>query len=81
MVLWGLEYILFWVHGPLGRALQLCNLPPQGSSSRNAQILFVAPALLLILTQTLALRLKLAQKPYIVWPLGPKALTYESLGL
>ena len=25
------------------------------------------------------LRLKIAQKPYIVWSLGPKALTYESL--
>ena len=25
------------------------------------------------------LRLKIAQKPYIVWSLGPKALNYESL--
>ena len=25
------------------------------------------------------LRLKTPQKPYIVWSLGPKALTYESL--
>ena len=25
------------------------------------------------------LRLKIAQKPYVVWFLGPKALTYESL--
>ena len=25
------------------------------------------------------LRLKVAQKPYIVWSLGPKALKYESL--
>ena len=25
------------------------------------------------------LRLKVAQKPYIVWSLGPKALRYESL--
>ena len=29
--------------------------------------------------QTLTLRLKMAQKPYIMWSLGPKALTYESL--
>ena len=28
---------------------------------------------------TLTLRLKIAQKPYIVWSLGPKALKYESL--
>ena len=27
----------------------------------------------------LTLRLKRAQKPYIVWSLGPKALVYESL--
>ena len=25
------------------------------------------------------LRLKIAQKPYIVWSLGPKAFKYESL--
>ena len=28
---------------------------------------------------TLTLRLKIAQKPYTVWSLGPKALKYESL--
>ena len=28
---------------------------------------------------SLSLRLKIAQKPYIVWSLGPKALKYESL--
>ena len=28
---------------------------------------------------TKALRLKIAQRPYIVWSLGPKALHYESL--
>ena len=27
----------------------------------------------------LRLRLKVAQKPYIVWPLGPKAIKCESL--
>ena len=27
----------------------------------------------------LTLRLKIAQKPYVVWSLGPKALKYESL--
>ena len=31
------------------------------------------------LAETLTLRLKIAQKPYIVWSLGPKALKYESL--
>ena len=28
---------------------------------------------------TLTLRLKIAQRPYVVWSLGPKALKYESL--
>ena len=28
---------------------------------------------------TITLRLKIAQRPYIVWSLGPKALGYESL--
>ena len=28
---------------------------------------------------SLTLRLKIAQKPYIVWSLGPEALKYESL--
>ena len=27
----------------------------------------------------LTLRLKMAQKPFVMWSLGPKALTYESL--
>ena len=26
------------------------------------------------------IKLKIAQKPYIVWSLGPKALNYESYG-
>ena len=30
-------------------------------------------------TRPLTLRLKIAQKPHIVWSLGPKALKYESL--
>ena len=31
------------------------------------------------ITQTLTLRLKIAEKPYIVWSLGPIALKYGSL--
>ena len=31
-----------------------------------------------IVLETLTLRLKIAQKPYMVWSLGPKALKYES---
>ena len=32
-----------------------------------------------MLSARLTLGLKLAQKPYIVWPLGPKALDYGFL--
>ena len=28
---------------------------------------------------SVTLRLKMARKPYIIWSLSPKALTYESL--
>ena len=31
------------------------------------------------LANSLTLRLKIAQKPYVVWSLGPKALKHESL--
>ena len=34
---------------------------------------------LIELVWILSLRIKIAQKPYVVWPLGPKALIYESL--
>ena len=30
-------------------------------------------------SNTITLTLKIAQKPYIVWSLGPKAIKYESL--
>ena len=39
----------------------------------------VAPGALQLRTPTLTLRLKIAQRSYIVWSLGPKALGYESL--
>ena len=32
-----------------------------------------------LVSKSPSLRLKIAQKPYIVWSLGPKALKYESL--
>ena len=32
-----------------------------------------------IALHSLTLRLKMAQKPYIIWSLGPEALKYESL--
>ena len=52
----------------------LCNSSLQeGSKHTLGEILFTEP-----LTPK-ALRLKIAQKPYIVWSLGPKALKDESL--
>ena len=38
-----------------------------------------SPLVLQLELQILSLGIKTAQKPYIVWSLGPKALIYESL--
>ena len=43
--------------------------------------LYVNPKSSTLQDSTLTLRLKMAQKPYVTWSLGPKALKYESLEL
>ena len=56
---------------------------PRNTESLNLQSLTLNPKPqtleLNILKLPCTLRLKIAQKPYIVWSLDPKALKYESL--
>ena len=46
----------------------------------NLKVSPLTLAIYLLVLSPEALGIKIAQKPYIVWSLGPKALTYESLG-
>ena len=50
--------------GPRG----LCLMVPWGIGKGSSDVL-----------ETLTLRLKIAQQPYIMWSLGPKALKCEAL--
>ena len=59
------DYRYFFTETP--RSPQNHGMPSPGASLLKAR------------GASLALRLKIAPKPYVVWSLGPKALTYESL--
>ena len=68
------------MRGPIIRIVFfLCGVEPYLQT-----VLLMIPTPILRLTLlgrvwALTLRLKMAQKPYIIWSLGPKALKYESL--
>ena len=60
--------------GPFASSMWLAE-PQRFPATR----VYLDPGLWECVSLTLTLRLKMAQKPYIVWSLGPKALIYESL--